>query len=94
MLITAGVSLIFNDGVVQEIITSSILLILSGVILMHFNKNNIRQINKRDGYLIVTAGWLTMILSGMFPYYLTDSITTFSDIFFALLPIQSATSTS
>ncbi len=91
MLITAGVSLIFNDGVVQEIVTSSILLILSGVILMHFNKNNIRQINKRDGYLIVTAGWLTMILSGMFPYYLTNSITTFSDIFFETMSGYTAT---
>ena len=91
MLITAGVSLIFNDGVVQEIVTSSILLILSGAILMHFNKNNIRQINKRDGYLIVTAGWLTMILSGMFPYYLTNSITTFSDIFFETMSGYTAT---
>ena len=91
MLITAGVSLIFNDGVVQEIVTSSILLILSGVILMHFNKNNIRQINKRDGYLIVTAGWLTMIISGMFPYYLTNSITTFSDIFFETMSGYTAT---
>ena len=91
MLITAGVSLIFNDGVVQEIVTSSILLILSGAILMHFNKNNIRQINKRDGYLIVTAGWLTMIISGMFPYYLTNSITTFSDIFFETMSGYTAT---
>ena len=91
MLITAGVSLIFNDGVVQEIVTSSILLILSGAILMHFNKNNIRQINKRDGYLIVTVGWLTMILSGMFPYYLTNSITTFSDIFFETMSGYTAT---
>ena len=91
MLITAGVSLIFNDGVVQEIVTSSILLILSGAILMHFNKNNIRQINKRDGYLIVTVGWLTMIISGMFPYYLTNSITTFSDIFFETMSGYTAT---
>ena len=62
MLITAGVSLIFNDGVVQEIITSSILLILSGVILMHFNKNNIRQINKRDGDLVDFLNSKTSIL--------------------------------
>lgn len=91
MLITAGVSLIFNDGVVNEIVTSSILLISFGIILMYFNKNSARQVNKRDGYLIVTVGWLTMILSGMFPYYLTNSITPFSDIFFETMSGYTAT---
>ena len=91
MLITAGVSLIFNDGVVNEIVTSSILLISFGIILMYFNKNSARQVNKRDGYLIVTVGWLTMILSGMFPYYLTNSITPFSDIFFETMSGYAAT---
>ena len=82
MILTAIVSLIFNDGVVIEIITSAAILMSLGLILMLTNKNNIRQINKRDGYLIVTVGWLTMILSGMIPYYLTNSIDSFSNIFF------------
>ena len=56
MLITAGVSLLTNDGVVHEITSSAIIIISIGLILMLSNKNNIRQINKKDGYLIVTVG--------------------------------------
>ena len=82
MILTAIVSLIFSDGVVNEIISSAAILMSLGLILMLTNKNNIRQINKRDGYLIVTVGWLTMILSGMIPYYLTNSIDSFSNILF------------
>ena len=91
MILTAIVSLIFNDGVVNEIITSAAILMSLGLILMLTNKNNIRQINKRDGYLIVTVGWLTMILSGMIPYYLTNSIDSFSNIFFETMSGYTAT---
>ena len=80
MLITAGVSLLTNDGVVHEITSSAIIIISIGLILMLSNKNNIRQINKKDGYLIVTVGWLTMIFSGMIPYYTTSSISSFSNL--------------
>mgnify|MGYP006232564799 FL=1 len=62
MILTAIVSLIFNDGVVNEIILSAAILIFIGLILMLTNKNNIRQINKRDGYLIVTVGWLLSLI--------------------------------
>ncbi len=91
MLITAGVSLVLNDGVFNDIVSSSIILISFGLVLMFFNKNNIRQINKRDGYFIVTIGWLTMIFSGIFPYFLTDSITSFSNLIFESMSGYTAT---
>ena len=55
MILTAIVSLIFSDCVVNEIILSAAILMSLGLILMLTNKNNIRQINKRDGYLILTV---------------------------------------
>ena len=82
MIISAIVSLIFNDGVIKEIALSAFLTIVIGSIIILFNKNNIRQINKRDGYVIVTIGWLTMVLSGILPYYFTSSIDTFPNLFF------------
>ena len=91
MLITAGVSLLTNDGVVHEITSSAIIIISIGLILMLSNKNNIRQINKKDGYLIVTVGWLTMIFSGMLPYYMTDSISSFSNLIFESMSGYTAT---
>ena len=91
MLITSFVSLILDDGVTNQIAISSILLITSGLILMLFNKNNLKQLSKRDGYVIVTIGWLTMIFSGMLPYYLTNSISSFSNIFFETMSGYTAT---
>ncbi|MAR62702.1 MAG: potassium transporter [Flavobacteriaceae bacterium] len=91
MFITAGVSLLTNDGVVNDIASSAIIIISIGLILMLSNKNNIRQINKKDGYLIVTVGWLTMIFSGMLPYYMTDSISSFSNLIFESMSGYTAT---
>ena len=91
MFITAGVSLLTSDGVVNEITSSAIIIISIGLILMLSNKNNIRQINKKDGYLIVTVGWLTMIFSGMLPYYMTDSISSFSNLIFESMSGYTAT---
>lgn len=91
MFITAGVSLLTNDGVVNDITSSAIIIISIGLILMLSNKNNIRQINKKDGYLIVTVGWLTMIFSGMLPYYMTDSISSFSNLIFESMSGYTAT---
>lgn len=91
MFITAGVSLLTGDGVVNEITSSAIIIISIGLILMLSNKNNIRQINKKDGYLIVTVGWLTMIFSGMLPYYMTDSISSFSNLIFESMSGYTAT---
>ena len=91
MFITAGVSLLTSDGVVNEITSSAIIIISIGLILMLSNKNNIRQINKKDGYLIVTVGWLTMIFSGMLPYYMTNSISSFSNLIFESMSGYTAT---
>jgi trk system potassium uptake protein TrkH len=91
MLVTSGVSLIVKDGVFNDITSSGIITMSFGIILMMLNRNNVRQINKRDGYLIVTLGWITMIMSGMLPYYLTGSLSTFSNMLFESMSGYTAT---
>ncbi len=82
MLITSVVSLIVDDGVFIKLVLSALMPMSLGIILMLTNKNTIRQINKRDGYIIVTLGWLTMVISGMLPYYFTNSIFGGANLFF------------
>ena len=82
MLITSIVSLIVDDGVFIKLVLSALMPMSLGIILMLTNKNTIRQINKRDGYIIVTLGWLTMVISGMLPYYFTNSIFGGANLFF------------
>ena len=82
MFITSIVSLIVDDGVAFQLIISGSIPISIGTILMLTNNNNSRQINKRDGYIIVTLGWLTMVISGILPYYFTNSILGSANLFF------------
>jgi trk system potassium uptake protein TrkH len=81
MLISAFVSYLTNDGVLNEMTLVSLLVIFLGWILMAISKNNDRKINKRDAYFIVVLGWLTMVFSGMLPYIVTESISSFSNVF-------------
>lgn len=46
------------------------------------NKKASRELKKRDGYLIVTLGWVFMSLLGTLPYLLSGSIPNFTDAFF------------
>ena len=82
MLISAFVSHLTNDGVLNEMIIVSSFVIFFGWLLMTVSKKNERKINKRDAYFVVVLGWLTMVFSGMLPYFITESISSFSNIFF------------
>jgi trk system potassium uptake protein TrkH len=82
MLISAFVSYLTNDGVLNEMTIVSLLVIFFGWLFMIVSKKNERKINKRDAYFVVVLGWLVMISSGMLPYVVTDSISSFSNIFF------------
>ena len=82
MLISAFVSYLTNDGVLNEMTIVSSLVIFCGWLFMTISKKNERKINKRDAYFVVVLGWLVMVFSGMLPYVVTESISSFSNIFF------------
>ena len=82
MLISAFVSYLTNDGVLNEMTIVSSLVIFCGWLLMTISKKNERKINKRDAYFVVVLGWLVMVFSGMLPYVVTESISSFPNIFF------------
>ncbi len=82
MLISAFVSYLTDDGVLNEMTIVSLLVIFFGWLLMTISKKNERKLNKRDAYFVVVLGWLVMIFSGTLPYIATESISSFSNIFF------------
>ncbi len=49
---------------------------------LFLNKKAPRELKKRDGYLVVTLGWVIMSLFGTLPYLLSGSIPNFTDAFF------------
>ena len=82
MFMTALVSYFYSDGVTTNLFVSGLIVSLIGLLMLFFNKKHDNQISKREGYLIVIFGWLTMIFSGTIPYILTGTIQDFSNIFF------------
>src|SRR5690606_28814698 len=53
-----------------------------------------KEIQKREGYIIVTAGWISMAFLGTIPYVLTSAIPDYTDAFFESMSGYSATGAS
>ena len=82
MLLSALVSLIYQDGVTFQIFIAGIVTLIIGVISMVFTRLHKKEINKREGYIVVTFGWVIMSLAGTLPYMITGSIPSFTNAFF------------
>ena len=82
MLLATLVSFYYKDGVEKEMLEAGLVTLLIGLILMLLTRNKRKELQKRDGYVIVTFGWIFMSLAGTLPYLFTDSIPSFTDAFF------------
>ena len=71
MLLAALISLLMKDGVSFEITLSALTIMSIGTLMVLIFRNHQSNIQKRDGYLIVTIGWILMAVTGMFPFLLS-----------------------
>tara|TARA_B100000401_G_scaffold99556_1_gene64192 strand:- start:1074 stop:2576 length:1503 start_codon:yes stop_codon:yes gene_type:complete len=94
ILITSFVSFLLEDGFFNNIIYAALLCLAIGSIIMFFSKNPTKVINRRDGYLIVVFGWLTMVFSGTLPYVFTDTINNIPDLIFETMSGYTTTGSS
>ena len=82
MLLATLISWVYKDGVTLELSFASIVTIVLGGLVMLFTRNHTKEMNKREGYIVVTFGWIIMTLSGTLPYLFTESIPSFTNAFF------------
>ncbi len=82
MLLSALISLIYQDGVTLNILLAGIITIMAGALVMFKTRDHKKVMNKREGYIVVTFGWLIMALSGTLPYVLSGAIPSFTNAFF------------
>ncbi len=82
MLLSTLVSLMYEDGVTFQLFISGILTLIAGLLAMVFTRKHKKEMNKREGYIVVSFGWIIMALSGALPYVLTESIPSFTNAFF------------
>lgn len=77
-----------------SILNSGIVTIFLGLLLYFFNKPKNTNIQKKEGYLIVTLGWLTLTITGMLPYLFTGAIPNITNAFFETISGYSTTGSS
>ncbi len=94
MFIAVPFSLYHNEDAYKGIIISGTVTILLGLLLYFFNKPQHTNIHKKEGYLIVTLGWLILSITGMFPYLFSGAIPSISNAFFETVSGYSTTGSS
>ncbi|MFT4834325.1 MAG: trk system potassium uptake protein TrkH [Marinoscillum sp.] len=95
MLFSIPFSLYYQEGDLTSIILSSAITTSSGLLMWFFTKDNLdKELKKRDGYLVVTLGWLIMSFFGSLPYILSGSIPNLTDAFFETISGFSTTGAS
>ena len=91
MLMATVASWLMKDTVTFEMTVSAFVVMILGGFMMLISRNHEPQIHKREGYLIVTLGWVMMTLTGMIPYILTDTIEDLPSVFFETMSGYTAT---
>lgn len=94
MLLATLISLIYKDGVTFDLFLASLSTILIGGIAMYGTKNHSKEMNKREGYIVVAFGWIVMSLTGTLPYLATEAIPTFTEAFFETISGYTTTGAS
>ncbi|MBN1967865.1 MAG: TrkH family potassium uptake protein [Candidatus Delongbacteria bacterium] len=75
------VSFFYNDHAYTGILESMLILTVTGLLMYKFTKSD-DELSSRDGFIIVTIGWILMSISGAFPYYFSHTINSFTDCVF------------
>ncbi|WP_026812170.1 TrkH family potassium uptake protein [Arenibacter certesii] len=94
MVLAAIVSGIYEDGVTIEIALAAIVTMLVGTLSMFYTREHDKEVKRREGYIIVTFGWLVMSISGMLPYLFSESIPGVTNAFFETISGYTTTGAS
>jgi len=82
MLVSAGVSQIYQEHASTSFFYSALITIVTGAIVFTPLRNEERVSGNKEGYIIVTGTWIIFSLFGTLPYIFSGSINSFGDAFF------------
>ena len=82
MLTALPFSLFYNEGDHWAILSSSLITMAFGGLLWYVKYTSEAKVSKKEGYVIVTLGWILMVAFGMLPYIFSGTIPGFIDAFF------------
>lgn len=83
MLLCLPVSFFYENNAWQALLSASGISALTGALTWWLTrKQQNKELRSKDGYLVVTLGWLLMSFFGSLPYVLSGAIPTYPDAFF------------
>lgn len=94
MLLAALASIIYGDGATLDITLASIVSMFIGIFMMFVTKGHKKEVKRKEGYIIVTFGWIVMSISGMLPYLFTGAIPGVTNAFFETMSGYTTTGAS
>ncbi|MGI6086194.1 MAG: TrkH family potassium uptake protein [Acetivibrionales bacterium] len=81
MLPSLLIAVIYNQNDIMAFIITIIILILAGFVMFKIPVRN-RNFYTRDGFAIVSLGWILLSLFGALPFYISGAIPSYADAFF------------
>jgi len=82
MLLGIPFSLYYGDNDINILLLTGFGTSAAGITLYFFTKGGDTEIRKREGYVVVSLGWIIMSLFGALPFVLHGSIPSYTDAFF------------
>lgn len=94
MLFAGLVSGIYQDGATLDILLAAIVTMLVGVMAMFYTRGHRKEVKRKEGYVVVTFGWLIMSVSGVLPYLFSGAIPNLTNAFFETISGYTTTGAS
>ena len=82
MFLSALISGLYQDGVTMQIALAAMVTLMSGTLAMFLTRGHKKEVQRKEGYIIVTFGWVVMSASGMLPYLFSGAIPGVTNAFF------------
>ena len=82
MLLGIPFSLYYGDNDVYVLLFTGLGTSLFGLLLWLLTNEHEKELRKREGYVVVSIGWVVMSLFGALPFVIHGSIPNFSNAFF------------
>ncbi len=82
MLLAAPISALYGHSDWVSIFLAAFLTSLTGFMFWAFFRSSNKNVGKREGYLVVTMGWIVFSLFGALPFVISGAIPSYTDAFF------------
>ncbi len=82
MLLSAFVSLLYNESAAGSLLYSGLITLVTGIIVFTPLRNEEKMYGNKEGYIIVTGIWLLFSIFGSLPFLFSGSVKSITDAFF------------